>query len=139
MEKFRFFEHTADAKFQAFGKNIEDAFINSAYAMLAVLTEDRIIPRIVKSITVQGKDLKALLYNFLEEFLFLLDTDFFILAEIENLKINTVGKEYMLTALIKGDTNEKYESLTHIKAVTYNEMEISQEKDKFIIQVVLDL
>jgi SHS2 domain-containing protein len=33
MDKFKFLEHTADIKFQAFGKTKEEAFKNSAFAM----------------------------------------------------------------------------------------------------------
>ena len=39
MVKFRFLEHTADAKFQAYGKNIEEAFSNAALAMFSVITD----------------------------------------------------------------------------------------------------
>ena len=139
MQPYKFFEHTADVKYQAFGKTLEEAFINAAYAMKSILTEDKIEPKIVKSITVQGRDLKQLLYNFLEEFLFLLDAEFFLLSEIENLKINNVGKEYMLSALLKGDKNDKYSTDKHIKAATYNDMEIKQDKGQCMVQVVLDL
>jgi len=140
MEKYEFFEHTADAKFRAYGKSLEEAFKNAAHAMFSIITSDKIGSRITKSITVQGSDLESLLYNFLEEFLFLLDSDFFLLNQIESIKINNVGKEYMLSALVNGDSNtEKYVTETHVKAVTYNEMSINQENEKFVVQVVLDL
>lgn len=139
MQPYTFFDHTADIKFQAYGKNLEDAFINAAYAVTSLLTEDDIAQKKVKSITVQGNDLKALLYNFLEEFLYLLDAEFFLLSTIESLKINRVNREYMLTALLKGDVLDgQYETKSHIKAVTYNEMEIKEEKDHCMVQVVLD-
>ncbi len=140
MEKFEFFDHTADAEFRAYGKTLEEAFSNAAFAMYSIITDDKIEPKITKSITVQGSDFEALLYNFLEEFLFLLDADFFLLSEIESIKINRINKEYMLSALIKGDNNtEKYTTDTHVKAVTYNEMIVKEEKGNCMVQVVLDL
>ena len=33
MQKYKFLEHTADIKFQAFGKSLEEVFSNCAYAM----------------------------------------------------------------------------------------------------------
>ena len=73
-EKFKFLEHTADIKFQAYGKGIEECFVNSAYALKEIITSDRLNPLIKKKIKIKGKDLQNLLYKFLEEFLFLVDT-----------------------------------------------------------------
>jgi SHS2 domain-containing protein len=47
---------------------------------------------------------------------------------------------FKLKAEIKGDTDlSKYQTETHIKAVTYQEMEIKKEKGKVMVQVILDL
>ncbi|MEK6820605.1 MAG: archease, partial [Nanoarchaeota archaeon] len=76
--KFKFLEHTADMKFQAFGKSLEEAFVNSALAMKeAISGKIRVKSRIKKKIMVKGKDKESLLYNFLEEILFLLDSEGF--------------------------------------------------------------
>ena len=40
MEKYKFLEHTADLKVQAFGKTLEEVFINSALAMKQAIAED---------------------------------------------------------------------------------------------------
>jgi len=37
MERYRFLEHTADAKFQAFGKTLEEAFSNAALATASLM------------------------------------------------------------------------------------------------------
>ena len=44
--------------------------------------------KIKKNIKVKGKDNEALLYNFLEEFLYLLDAEDFLLNEVETLVID---------------------------------------------------
>ena len=136
MKKFRFLEHTADQKFQAFGKTLEEAFENAAYALKTTITESKIEQKVKKTIEVKSEDKKALLYDFLEQFLILLDSENFILSEIESLKI----KDLKLTAKLKGDTDlKKYEINTHIKAVTYQEMKIKKEKNNYMVQVILDL
>lgn len=140
MEPYRFFDHTADVKFQAYGKTLEQAFANAAYAMFKVFVESEVQGKVTKSITVQGADLKALLYNFLEEFLFLLDSQSFLLSKMDSLKINNFNKEYVLTAMIKGDYQEgQYTLNTQIKAVTYDQMEVKEEKDQAMVQVVVDI
>ena len=71
--KFKILEHTADAKFLAYGKTIEEAFENSALALISLMTKDKIKEKVKKKIKVNGKNIEQLLYNFLEEFLILMD------------------------------------------------------------------
>ena len=78
--RYKYLEHTADIKFQAFGKTLEEAFSNSAYATINIISEDNIKDKITKKIKVNGVDKKSLLYAFLEEILFLLNTEYFILS-----------------------------------------------------------
>ena len=74
MEKYKFLEHTADVKFQAFGKNLEEAFTNSALATTEIMTEDKVKAKEEKTITVSASKKETLLYEFLEHLLFLVDT-----------------------------------------------------------------
>jgi len=48
MERYRFLEHTADAKFQAFGKTLEDAFCNAALATASLMWDWEEIEQNVK-------------------------------------------------------------------------------------------
>ena len=139
--QYKFLEHTADAKFQAYGKNIEEAFANAAIAMFTILTDTKKIEqKKKKKIEVKGTDLKALLVNFLEEFIYMLDADNFLLNTIENIKIKKAIGGYELSAEAVGDLNpEKYKTKGDIKAVTYNEMEIKEEKGNCMVQVVVDI
>ena len=138
MKEFKFIEHTADIKFQAFGNTLEEAFKNSALATRQTIAEDiKVASKIKKTIKVKGQDVKSLLYNFLEEFLYLLDSEDFLLADIENIKINK--KQSILTAELIGDSASNYEFTNEVKAITYNEMFVRQEKNKWITQVVLDV
>ncbi len=133
--KYKFLEHKADAKFQAFGETLEEAFSNSAIAMTSIMTDpEKVKGNIVKKIQIKGNDKKSLLYNFLEELLILLDTENFILHEVKKIKI----KENELTAELIGDElNNNYEVKSDVKAVTYNNMEIKE--NPFIVQVVCDI
>ena len=76
--KYIYLDHTADIKFQAFGKSLNEVFSNSAYAMINILCEEKVKEKITKKIKVKGIDKKALLYSFLEEILFLLNTKQFL-------------------------------------------------------------
>ena len=133
--RYEYLEHTADIKFQAFGKTMKEAFSNSAYAMMNVIFEEKVREKIIKKIKINGIDEKSLLYNFLEEILFLLNTEFFLLSRIKKIEI----KNKELTAELTGDDSRGYKLGLDIKAVTYNDMFIKKEKDKFTIQVVIDI
>jgi SHS2 domain-containing protein len=140
VEKYRFLRHTADAKFQAFGTTLEEAFINAALATASLMWDlEKIEKKMDHRIEVKGKDLKQLLMGFLEEIIYLLDSKMFLLSSPENLRIEKKGSLYVLKAILKGDKySEKYEIHGDVKAITYNEMEI--EKDaRFMVQVVVDV
>ena len=142
MKPYIFLPHTADIKFRAYGKSMEKAFENAAYA----LTDSMVNHKKVKAlktlkISVKSEDEKALLYDFLEQFLILADSKGFLLSNVKKLKIKPFdGKGLSLTAEIVGDTRiEKYDVDTHIKAVTYEEMIVEEDQGEVMVQVILDI
>ena len=135
---YKFIPHTADIKFIASGNSLEEAFSESAYALKEAIAKDSAISaKIKKEISVYGNDLENLLYLFLEEFLFILDANSLVLSRIEKIKIDT--EKLKLNALVLLDDAKKYKISNNVKAVTYNEMFVKQEKGKWIVQAVLDV
>ena len=133
--KYRFLEHTADAKFQAFGKSLEESFSNAALAMFSIMINpSKVKSKIKKKIEVEGKDKKSLLYGFLEEILFLFDTERFLLNKVEILEIS---KNKLKAVLIGDNMNDRYKLHGDVKAVTYSDMEIKE--NPYLVQVVVDL
>lgn len=135
--KYEFLEHLSDAKFKAYGKSFEECFSNAAEAMTKVMTDpEKIEEKLTKSMQVTGTDLKQLLYSFLEELLFLVDTQGFLLHRVSSIQITPKGKGYFLSATLSGDEiSPKYEMKTGIKAVTYMDMEVHEN----YVQVVVDI
>jgi SHS2 domain-containing protein len=138
--KFRFLRHTADIKFRIYGDSIKEIFENSALVLKKILIEkSRVKERIKKRIKAEGRDYESLLYNFLEEFLFLFDSERFILGKIIKLDIKKKSKNYFIDCECLGDNAENYEINEHIKAVTYNEMFVKNKKNKWIAQIIVDV
>ena len=134
--RYKFLEHTADVKFQSYGKTLEEAFKNAALAMQEVMTKKvKIKSRIKKKIKVEGRDKESLLRAFLEEFLFLLDSKGWILSSVKSLKI----QDLQLEAEVLGDEAKNYKFTNDVKAVTYNQMQVKKDKSRWICQVVLDV
>jgi len=135
---YRFLKHTADVKFAAEGKTLEKAFVSASRALIETISgKIKILSKEEKKIEVEGKDLENLLYNFLEEFLFLLDSEDFLSARVKDLEIDT--DKFKLKATLIGDKAGNYKFANNVKAVTYNEMFVKKEKDKYIVQVVVDV
>ena len=137
MKRFEFLEHTADIKFRAFGKTLGEVFENSALAIANIMYKERVKGKKKLKIKVKGKDPENLLYNFLEEFLFLFDSKNFLLSDVKSIKINE--KNLTAEAEVVGDDSKNYSGLDHIKAITYNEMFIKKDKNKYTAQVVVDV
>jgi len=135
-KKFKFLEHTADVKFQAFGNKIEKVFENSSLALKETICgKIKIKENKERIIKVKGKDFESLLYNFLEEIIFLLDAENFIISQIDKIEINN----FKLKAIIFGDKASDYKFTNEVKAVTYNDMFVKQKGKKWTSQVVLDV
>ena len=140
MKKYEYFEHTADAKFKAYGKNLEDVFCNSALAVFDIMVDTNVVkPKRKKEIILSCKNKESLLFDFLDELLFFLDTENFVLHKVENLKIIRKKGVYELRAIALGDKiSNKYEVSGIVKAITYNEMEIAKKDGVWVITAVVD-
>jgi len=143
-KKYIFLEHTADIKIKSFGKNLNEIFENFALAVSEYLSRGEKIKNIKKKkITVKGEDNESLLYNFLDELIYLLDAKNFVVSKAKATtfkKGSTSPNEIILEAEVYGDSASQYDDLDHIKAATYAEMYIKQKKDNsWEAQVVLDV
>lgn len=137
--RFKFLEHTADAKMQAFGSTLEEAFSNAALGMFNVMLDTSKIRQVKKHLfTIKSENEEALLYDFLEHLLFLLDSEGFLLSEVLGLTIIR-GKILTLVAKVIGDNHTNQQAHSYIKAVTYSEMFIKNENGRYVIQVVFDI
>lgn len=136
--KFKFLSHTADIKFSAVGNSLEKSFENCFYCLKEIIVDKtKIKNNEIKIIKIKARDLKELLHNFLEEFLFLLDAENFVVSEIKDISINE--KKFELKCRVIGDKASNYKFSNRVKAITYNDMKIEKNKNKFICQVVVDV
>jgi SHS2 domain-containing protein len=139
-EKFRFLDHTADAKFQAFGRTLEEAFASAVLATVSLMWEpEKVEKRMGHPVSVRGRDLEQLLVRFLGEVIYLWETRDFLTAAAENIVVESSADGYRLSGLFRGDDRpEKYAVFGEVKAVTYNEMKIERGRP-VSVQVVLDI
>lgn len=131
---YKFLKHTADTQFKAYGKTLTECFSNAGIAMFEVMTDiKKIKPLIKKEIKIKSEDIKALLYDFLEELLFIHETKHLFLCKF---KIKVDKKKLTVTGSVYGEKiNESHERRALVKAITYNNMIVG----KGFVQAVLDL
>lgn len=143
MEKYKYLEHTADAKFEAYGHNMEEAYENAAFAMADIITDTtEIEPKIKQDLSIKSENRGSLLYDWLEKLLYLLDTEGFLPNIIKVKKIAKKDFGYVLIATVVGDRyKSKYVIKKEIKSITYNEMKIEENKkdSKWKITAVVDI
>ena len=138
--KFEFFDVTADVGYKAYGDTLENAFENAALAMFEVITDtSKIKQNTKKEVQIASEDEYALLFDWLSELLFLLDSEFLIFSKFK-VKIEKDMGNYILFGTACGEEFDpkRHESRDEVKAVTYHLMNIKKNK-KYMVQVILDI
>ena len=136
---YRTLDHTTDAVIEVTADNLKNAFEIAGISVIeTILDISKVTENDKKIIQVKGKDLKYLLYNWLEEVIILTITDGFAGKRIKV----TISKdeEYKIDAEIFGETIDlkKHEFKVEIKSPTFHEMRIEQ-KDNVVMRYLLDL
>lgn len=135
---YTFLDHTADIKFIVKSKRLNKAFIDSASALLKVINKNKKVKtRTKKSITLSSDSLENLLYNFLEEIIFRLDAEDFILKKIKNFKINQ--ENLILSCEFIGGSAKDSNIKNNVKAITYDSFKIKKEKNLWRVTCILDV
>jgi len=136
---YKSLEHATDAIFEVNASNLEEAFVVAAKSVIETILDTSTIDETQeKTMTVLGKDLRYLLYNWLEEIIILTITDGFAAKTISvSLEKNT---EYKITAKFKGEKIDikKHHFKVEIKAPTFHDMEIKQNGAVYM-RYLLDL
>ena len=137
MKRFEPFETTADIGLKIYGKNLIELFENSALGMFSLIVDSfETSGSIKKKIEITGSTDEDILISLLSELIFMFETDGFILKNITGLSIDS--KKYGFTLIGEYFSSGKHELLTHIKAVTYHNLEI-KKGETFTVEIVFDV
>ncbi|MBL7169028.1 archease [Candidatus Bathyarchaeota archaeon] len=129
---------TADLMVEAWGDTLEEAFGSVAKAMFNSMTPiENIMGGESRSFEVEGDDLGALLFNFLDELLYIHEVELMVFSGFE-LVIDQ--DQIRLNAVCRGEHFDlkRHEQGIAIKAVTFHNMLIEKVESGWEIRVVLD-
>ncbi|MDD2439242.1 MAG: archease [Methanosarcinaceae archaeon] len=141
-EQYEYLEHTADAKFRAYGKSLEETFENAALAMFNVMIDtEKVSGEKATKVRVSSPDLENLLVDWLSELLFLFEVEATIFWKFKVLEIKKEEGKYFLSGQAFGEAfnPEIHPFETEIKAVTYNQLLLEKTENGWLAQLVVDI
>ena len=136
---YKFLDHATDAFVEVTAKDLKEAFLVAADAVIDLtIDKNRVEEKEEREFSSQGKDLRYLLFSWLEELTFVLITEGFAIKRIEfDIEQNS---GYFIRAKAFGEPLDlkKHNFKVEIKAPTFYEMKIEQNKGVFM-RFLLDL
>lgn len=128
--EYEIIDTTADIGVRVKGKTLEELFSNSALAMFDIISDiKRVEPKGEYRIDLETHDLGMLLVDFLNQLLFLRDTDNVLFGRISVESVEKNGDMYRLLATASG---EEFDAKRHVvgkdvKAATHHMLAIDQK------------
>ncbi|RME54755.1 archease [Candidatus Woesearchaeota archaeon] len=136
---FKYLPHTADKKIHVVAKDLATAFGEAALAVYNIMVDiNSIKPKEKGIFEIESESKNSLLYDFIDEIIFAIDTRGFIGCKVEHIKIDKIDDTYQLRAVFVGDNYSNYDTHGDVKAMTYNEMEIKEDNEielTFVVDV----
>ncbi len=135
---YEVFEHTADIGLHAYGSTLSELFIHAAQGMESLMVSpEQVRIQVSREIDVEGHDSLSLLIAWLNELIFLFDTEYLLFCHFEiesltetHLKGRASGEPY---------DAQRHELSSAIKAVTWHEAAIEQTGDGYKARIIFDI
>lgn len=132
------FDHTADIGLHAFGDTLAELFVHAAQGMESLMVAPEQV-RVVTSrqVMAEGHDTVSLLIAWLNELIFLFDTEYLLFRDFE---IDTLTQ----TQLVARASGEPYDAQRHelasaIKAVTWHEASVVRSDGEYKARIIFDI
>lgn len=132
----------ADAAFRATGNNLEELFTSAADALMNVMIDDiaTISPQQHRPIHLENEALDMLLFDFLQELIYLKDADQ-LLLRLQRARIEQKNDKHILHADLAGEQIDpsRHTQRVDVKAVTLHKFTLEKTQDGWSSTVVLDI
>ncbi len=141
---YRFIDEiaTADVAFEATGERLADVFAAAAEALLSVTVADpqTVRNRLQKEVTLEAESEEMLLFDFLQELVFLKDRDQTLLR-VDRIDITPGKDEYRIEAVLTGEELDytRHDLVVDVKAVTMHQFHLVPAPGGWQARVVLDI
>jgi SHS2 domain-containing protein len=129
---YRWVDHTAEVELHIEARTRDEVFADALEAFADLVSRDGEGERAEHDVEVEGRDDASLLVAWLEELVFLVETDDFVPEHMERLELTEGG----LSASVSGRRGRPAHL---VKAVTYHGLEFVQQGGLWRVKVVLDV
>jgi len=133
---------TADIAFEATGRDLPELFTDAADATTNVMIDnlDAIEPRETRQIELSNDKIDMLLFDFLQELIYLKDAER-LLLRVRDAQIDKKEGKYFLKAEAAGETLDaaRHHQRADVKAVTLHNFAVEKENDGWKATVLLDI
>lgn len=138
MGEHRLLEHTADMGIEASGATLEELFAEAASGLLEIIAgTPQVVAREERRVTVTAGDTGELLVHWLNEILYLFESQGFLPLdfEVEEIRMNR------LRARVRGETfdPQRHPLEREVKAVTYHQLRVEKTDGLWWARVYVDL
>ena len=133
---------TADIAFEATGRDLSELFRDAADAMTNVMIDniEAIEPRQRRQIELSNDNVDMLLFDLLQEVIFLKDAER-LLLRIREVQIAERAKNYFMNAIAEGEpvNVERHHQRADVKAVTLHDFVVEKKDGGWKARVLLDI
>ncbi len=135
--QWQHFEHEADIGVRGIADTIEQAFVQAALAMTAVITDlDKVAAQELVTVECQAPDKELLLVDWLNALIYEMAVRKMLFSRFD-VKI----ENNLLTGQAWGEPVDvtKHQPTVEIKGATYTELNVIQQNNQWLAQCVLDV
>jgi SHS2 domain-containing protein len=132
------FDHTADVGLRIGAATLPELFAEAGrgFSSLIVANLADVRPVEERTIRVAGTDPDYLLFDWLNELVYLLDHEHLVFAEF-----SVAHDEAGLTAVCRGEKldRDRHQLEHEVKAITYHDLKVEQTDGGWLAEVILDI
>jgi SHS2 domain-containing protein len=138
MKRYEFIDHTADIGLRIFGNDLPALFQNAGFALFDVIADiSKVMPVEKRTYHLQRDTLEELLVEWLSALLYTFDTEQIL---FRNFSVITLDHTSLVAEAEGEPMNTNIHSIeTEVKAVTYHNLNVSQDSGNWIATVVFDV
>ena len=133
---------TADIAFEAMGRDLPELFRDAADATMNVMIDniEAIQPVETRQVELSNDELDMLLFDFLQELIFLKDAER-LLLRVREVQITESNENYFVKATAEGEPldAERHHQRADVKAVTLHDFSVEQIDGGWKARVLLDI
>ena len=133
---------TADIAFEATGRDLPELFRDAADATINVMIEniEAIQPLEIRRVELSNEKLDMLLFDLLQELIFLKDAEC-LLLRMREMQIAEKNETYLLKATAEGEPldPQRHHQRADVKAVTLHDFSVQRTESGWKARVLLDI